>query len=92
LLLKQRIIHVIMAEQEQGCYPRLNGAMLQSGAFANQIVSVVGVVASFDGFNLQVKAADGITVSCLADEVTATPGTIVEAIGANGDDGTLQVS
>lgn len=80
-----------MAEQEQGCYPRLNGAMLQSGAFANQIVSVVGVVVSFDGVTLQIKASDGIVVLCLADEVTAIPGTVIEAIGANGEDGTLQL-
>ena len=80
-----------MSEQEQGCYPRLNGEMLQSAAFGNQIVSLVGTVVSFDGSNLRIKAADGIVVTCSADEMAAAPGTIIEAIGAAGEDGSLQV-
>lgn len=81
-----------MSEQEQGCYARLNGEMLQSGVFGNQIVSLVGSVVSFDGSNLLIKAADGIVVTCSADEITAAPGPIIEAIGAAGEDGSFQVS
>lgn len=81
-----------MAEQEQGCYPRVNGEMLQSGAFCNKIISLVGTVVSFDGTILRVKAADGNVVMCAADEVTATPGTVIEAIGAVSEDGSMAVS
>jgi hypothetical protein len=81
-----------MADQDQGCYPRVNGEMLQSGAFCNKIISLVGTVVSFDGTILRIKAADGNVVMCAADEVTATPGTVIEAIGAVSEDGSMAVS
>jgi len=48
-----------------GAYPRVNGGMLQSGRFTNQIVSLVGQVTAHD----TIRTADGSSVQVITDQI-----------------------
>eukprot|EP00563_Minutocellus_polymorphus_P017783 CAMPEP_0197725748 /NCGR_PEP_ID=MMETSP1434-20131217/10194_1 /TAXON_ID=265543 /ORGANISM="Minutocellus polymorphus, Strain CCMP3303" /LENGTH=117 /DNA_ID=CAMNT_0043311387 /DNA_START=41 /DNA_END=394 /DNA_ORIENTATION=+ len=71
-----------MSNQEDGFYPRLNGAHLASGQFGGMIVSVVGTVEACDGQHATVKCCDGGQARFQVDPSFAhPPGTILELIG-----------
>jgi hypothetical protein len=59
------------AAQDAGCYPRVNGKMLQSGQYNGLIVSLVGRYESLNmnGSNLPFKAADDTLVNINVKEV-----------------------
>lgn len=83
-----------MAQQEDGAYPRLNAAMLNSRNFNGKIVSLVGCVEAFDGTNISLKCADNATVAVAAGEsdFNHPAGTFVELIGFVNEDNTVTVS
>lgn len=70
-----------MAEQKEGCYPRLNGSMLQAQNYDGMIVSVVGKLIN----NTTLQAADGtnLTVATehIQDGLVHNPDMCVEIIG-----------
>eukprot|EP00536_Pseudo-nitzschia_multiseries_P005823 jgi/Psemu1/318736/estExt_fgenesh1_pm.C_1160009 len=49
-----------------GAFPRVNGGMLQSGRFTNQIVSLVGQVTTHD----TIRTADGSSVHVITEHLT----------------------
>ena len=81
----------IMTDQEDGAYPRINGAMLQSQQYAGMLVSAVGKVT---GHNT-LLAADGVSISLdtdsIAEALMVNPGVAVEIIGIAHDATTIQV-
>ena len=81
-----------MSGQEDGFYPRLNGALLSSGQFSGMIVSVVGTVESCDGQFATVKCCDGGQARFTVDPSFAhPPGTMLELIGAAAEGNEVQV-
>eukprot|EP00980_Cylindrotheca_fusiformis_P014907 scaffold4062_cov137-Cylindrotheca_fusiformis.AAC.13 len=70
-----------MSEQKEGCYPRLNGAMIQSQQYNATIVSVVGKLID----NSTLQAADGTNINLgtdyLQDGLVHNPDMCVEVIG-----------
>ena len=80
-----------MADQEDGSYPRINGAMLQSQQYNGLIVSAVGKVV---GPNT-LLAADGTNITLDTDNVTEAlvvhPDRCVEIIGNAQDATTIMV-
>lgn len=80
-----------MAEIEDGAYPRINGAMLQSQRFTGMLVSTVGKVTSSNSL----LAADGAHVTLdtdsIAEALIVNPDTVVEIIGIAQDATTIQV-
>jgi hypothetical protein len=82
-----------MSEQPDGSYPRLNGKMLQTGRFSNQIVSLLGKVIMFDGSTIKLQCADGVIaiINCEPD-AEVQQGHIYELVGHANEDNTLQVS
>jgi len=80
-----------MTDQEDGAYPRINGAMLQSQQYTGMLVSAVGKVT---GHNT-LLAADGVTISldtdAIAEALIVNPGVAVEIIGVANDATTIQV-
>jgi hypothetical protein len=80
-----------MADQEDGAYPRINGAMLQSQQYNGMLVSVVGHVT---GHNT-LQAADGVTITLdtdsIAEALLVNPDMAVEIIGVAQDATTIQV-
>lgn len=80
-----------MAEQEDGAYPRINGAMLQSQRYNGMLVSVVGNVT---GHNT-LQAADGVIIALdtdsIAEALVINPAMVVEIIGIAQDATTIQV-
>mmetsp|Transcript_23568 Transcript_23568/g.40001 ORF Transcript_23568/g.40001 Transcript_23568/m.40001 type:complete len:119 (-) Transcript_23568:174-530(-) len=72
----------------EGVYPRLNGALLKSGQYDGQIVSVVGRVVSFDGQTVRCDCADHQRVEMVCDPsvvVEAPQGTVMELVGLAGN-------
>jgi Replication factor A protein 3 len=82
-----------MTDQPDGSYPRLNGSLLQTGRFSNQIVSLLGKVIMFDGSTIKLHCADGVIaiVKCEPD-AEVQQGYIYELVGHANEDNTLQVS
>ena len=80
-----------MTDQEDGAYPRINGAMLQSQQYTGMLVSAVGKVT---GHNT-LLAADGVSISldtdAIAEPLLVNPGVAVEIIGVANDATTIQV-
>lgn len=80
-----------MTEQEDGCYPRINGAMLQTGKYNGMIVSAVGKVV---GSNT-LLAADGTSITMdteqAAEPIMVNPDMCVEIIGSVEDQTTITV-
>jgi Replication factor A protein 3 len=80
-----------MTDQEDGAYPRINGAMLQSQQYTGMLVSAVGKVT---GHNT-LLAADGVSISLdtdsIAEALMVNPGVAVEIIGIAHDATTIQV-
>lgn len=78
-----------MAEQEDGAYPRINGALLQSQQFDGMIVSAVGRVV---GPNT-LQASDGTNITLdtdnIAEALVVDPNMCVEIIGSAQDATTL---
>lgn len=78
--------------QEDGCYPRLNATMLQSGQHVNMIASLIGTVESCDGQIAAIKCGDGQTARVAVDPTfVVPPGKTIECIGAVTENGELQV-
>uniref|UniRef100_A0A7S4EK63 Replication protein A C-terminal domain-containing protein n=1 Tax=Pseudo-nitzschia australis TaxID=44445 RepID=A0A7S4EK63_9STRA len=76
--------------QVDGAFARVNGGMLQSGRFTNQIVSLVGQVTAHD----TIRSADGSNVHVITEHLTGDdeeggsggglivdPNTVVEIMG-----------
>ena len=89
--------------QADGYYPRLNAAMLQSGNFAEMIVSVVGKVKSKDMANdqLEFECSDGGVVWMDSSQAEAETleafmnfdnAPVMEAIGSVGENNIVTVS
>ena len=80
-----------MAEQEQGCYPRINGAMLQTQQYDGMIVSAVGKLIGPNSL----LAADGTSISldteAIEEALLVNPGICVEIIGRAEDATTVTV-
>ncbi len=80
-----------MTDQEDGAYPRINGAMLQSQQYNGMIVSAVGRV--LGPHTLQ--AADGTNITLdtdnVAEALVVNPEMCVEIIGSAQDATTLMV-
>jgi hypothetical protein len=78
--------------QEAGCYPRVNGKMIQTGKYNGMIVSLVGRYESLNmnGSLLPFKAADDCVVHLSVKEVepemlpiaTGPTSPVVEIVGA----------
>ena len=70
-----------MSEQKDGCYPRVNGAMIQSQQYNGMIVSIVGKLVGND----TLQAADGTSITLstdvLQDGLVQNPDMCVEIIG-----------
>jgi hypothetical protein len=70
-----------MAAQPEGCYPRLNGAMIQSQQYNGMIASVVGKLIN----STTLQAADGTNLTLgtdyLQDGLVNNPDMCVEIIG-----------
>jgi hypothetical protein len=78
--------------QEDGCYPRLNATMLQSGQHVNMIASLIGTVESCDGQIAAIKCGDGQTARVAVDPTFVfPPGKTIECIGAVTENGELQL-
>ena len=71
-----------MAEQDDGCYPRVNGGMIQTNQYNGAIVSVVGKVTSPS----TLQTADGINITLqtddLPDGLLVNPDLCIEIIGS----------
>ena len=77
-----------------GCFPRLNSEMVNSGKYDQMIASVVGRSVTFDGASaLDFECADGGKVRVTVDPSTFTfvPGKAMEIMGAVQEDCTVQV-
>lgn len=88
-----------MAQQEDGCFPRLNGALIQSGKFDSAIVSVVGkfIPSKATDGTFSFRCADNVEIVINPESMTETPqldfhdGPVVEVVG-QASNGTLVVS
>ncbi len=56
--------------QPDGAFARINGGMLQSGKFANQIVSLVGNITAHD----TIRTADGSEVKIFTEHLAEAEG------------------
>lgn len=87
-----------MADPEprpDGFYPRVNAALMKSGRFTNMIVSVVGVVESFDGSVATLRCADNGIVRLTTEFVedgAVEPRSTVEIVGQTAGDDLVTVS
>jgi hypothetical protein len=81
-----------MPEQEDGCYPRVNGGMIQSNQYNGTIVSVVGKVIG----PATLQTADGTNISLqtefVADGLLVNPDLCIEIIGQVNDATMVTVS
>ncbi|EEC47783.1 predicted protein [Phaeodactylum tricornutum CCAP 1055/1] len=84
-----------MAEQPQGSYPRINGKMLQSGVYNDQLVSLMGRFVSMPNPDATVsfQCADQVVVTLSTEHAEVPPldmidGPVVEIVGqvATGQD------
>ena len=90
--LRSKIRATMAAQQADGYYPRLNGALLASGNFGGMIVSVVGTVEACDGQYATVKCCDGGQARLQVDPSFAhPPGTVLELIGVVTEGNEVQV-
>ncbi|KAL3922221.1 MAG: hypothetical protein SGILL_002319 [Bacillariaceae sp.] len=55
--------------QPEGCYPRLNGGMMQSGKYQHKIISLVGKMAS----TTKITASDGTLVELDISQLVEMP-------------------
>ena len=80
-----------MAEPKPGAYPRVNGGMIQTGAFNETIVSIVGKLIDQSTF----QTADGTNITLntaeIVDGVMVNPDMAVEIIGLVNDQTTVTV-
>ena len=77
--------------QKDGCYPRVNGTMLQSLQFDGMIVSLVGKLIGPGHF----QASDGTNVSLdtsQMEEIAPNPDMVIEIIGQVADSTNVTVS
>jgi len=78
-----------MAQQEDGCFPRLNGALIQSGKFDSAIVSVVGkfIPSKATDGTLSFRCADNVEIVINPEQMMESPqldfhdGPVVEVVG-----------
>lgn len=81
-----------MAEQREGCYPRVNGEMVQSQQYNGAIVSIVGKLVSVD----TLQASDGTNVAVDTSQIEGglinNPDMVVEVIGQVADATNITVS
>mmetsp|Transcript_5388 Transcript_5388/g.8505 ORF Transcript_5388/g.8505 Transcript_5388/m.8505 type:complete len:129 (+) Transcript_5388:93-479(+) len=69
-------------QQPDGCFPRINGGMIQTQAYHGMIVSLVGKVIAPD----TIQAADGTNVHVMTDQLAegslmVNPDLVVEIMG-----------
>jgi hypothetical protein len=80
-----------MTEQKDGCYPRLNGSMIQSQQYNGMIISLVGKVMDTSTF----QAADGTNLTLnteyVQDGLVPNPDMCVEIVGQVQDATTVSV-
>lgn len=81
-----------MAEQKDGCYPRVNGGMIQTNQYTGMIVSVVGKL--IDHNTLQTADGSNITLNTenIIDGVVVNPDLCIEIIGSVNDATSVTVS
>jgi hypothetical protein len=81
-----------MSEQKDGCYPRVNGGMIQTQKYDGVIVSVVGKAVNQN--TLQTADGTNITVSSehLTDGLSVNPDLCIELIGQVSDATSIMVS
>jgi hypothetical protein len=81
-----------MADQGPGCYPRVNGGMIQTQRFAGMIVSVMGKLISPN----TLQTADGTSIALdteqIADGLVVNPDMCIEIIGSVVDATSVMVS
>jgi hypothetical protein len=81
-----------MAEQREGCYPRVNGEMVQSQKYNGAIVSILGKLVTVD----TLQASDGTSVSVDTSQIEGglvnNPDMVVEMIGQVADATNVTVS
>lgn len=88
--------HIMSAPQADGCYPRVDGRLLQSGKFSGMIVSLVGRFVP-SGQDVGFRCADNVQIR-LSIEHTEYPtidmqdGPVVEVVGQVMDGGEVAVS
>jgi hypothetical protein len=80
-LFHKLFLSTTMAAQKDGCYPRLNGAMIQSQQYNGMVASVVGKLIN----STTLQAADGTNLTLgtdyLQDGLVNNPDMCVEIIG-----------
>ena len=79
-------------QQADGCFPRVNGEMIQSRAYNQMIVSLVGKVIA----NSQILSADGTIVNVITDQIPdgaliVNPDMVIELMGQVVDETTIMV-
>lgn len=79
--------------QQDGCFPRVNGGMIQSGAYVQYIVSIVGKIVMPD----TLVASDGTMVKLSAEyypdgALPVNPDMVVEVMGQVADETRVTVS
>ena len=81
-------------QQEQGCYPRLNGKMVLSGEYTEKIISLVGIFVQDDGQTATMQCCDGSMVqfSHSPDSDLKIGNMVVEAIGLVSSESQKQTS
>ena len=74
-----------MAEQREGCYPRVNGQLIQSQQYNGAIISIVGKLVSAD--TLQASDGTAVTVDTtqIEGDLINNPDMAVEIIGQVAD-------
>ena len=78
-----------------GCFQRINGGMLQSKQYNEQLVSLVGYLEAYDGQQVTCKCSDGVVVRMVCDENVGyeaiQQGTYMELVGMADSEGTMTV-
>lgn len=81
-----------MSVQKDGCYPRVNGGMIQTNQYNGMIVSVVGKLINHN--TLQTADGTNITLSTenIIDGLVVNPDLCIELIGSVADATSVTVS
>ena len=83
--------------QADGCYPRVNAGMLQSGQFGGLLVSIVGkVLMGGNADTVQFQTSDGGNITLVTDQMEGglfqqDPNMVIEIIGSVSDDSSTMI-